>query len=99
MQVCILSAKRLRLANISSKGMTFEDEINSALAQSVPDNAKTAFYQGIGFKKLGQEFDGFALNSFKRVIELDKDKKYYHLAQKYILDIETTYNIQKSSNE
>jgi hypothetical protein len=73
--------------------MTLQDKINSALAQGRANDAYTAYLQGIGFKKLGTKYSGFAVSAFKRCIELDKDGLYIENSKKSLVEIFKNHNL------
>lgn len=75
-------------------GMTEIDKIDSALATHYPNTAEIAYYQGLGFQKLGDEYRGHAIYSFRKAIQLDPDSLYARMS-KPLLDkllLDRSYN-------
>jgi hypothetical protein len=69
---------------------TKQEKIKTAALIEDPTNSEEAYYKGLGMKKLGKEYEGHALASFKLAVEFG-NKKYGTLSKKEINAIETQY--------
>lgn len=73
------------------------DKINTALSPSLIDTPELAFYQGLGFLKLGKGYEVDALHAFKQAILLDKTGQYKKETDAYIAQLTTKHNKQESA--
>lgn len=71
------------------------DKINTALSSSLIDTPELAFYQGLGFLKLGKGYEVDALHAFRQATSLDKTGQYKKESEAYIAKLTTKTNEQK----